>query len=49
MPNIMKIYLTDHFRIAQILLNDGEYLRTEDDPEEGTDPCPEQISFRLLQ
>ena len=25
--------------------NDGEYLRTEDDPEEGTDPCPEQISL----
>ena len=25
--------------------NDGEYLRTESDPEEGTDPCPEQISL----
>ena len=25
--------------------NGGEYLRTENDPEEGTDPCPEQISL----
>ena len=24
---------------------EGEYLRTEDDPEKGTDPCPEQFSL----
>lgn len=26
-------------------LQDGEYLRTEGDPEEGTDPCPEQLAL----
>ena len=24
---------------------EGEYLRTEDDPEKGTDPCPEEIAL----